>query len=1068
MGRFVVHREFASFRRANKIHMEIWKMKINYGPGYQQLGQTIASIGKAFTELGFQKIEQNRLALDKKYKADATMAQLEMEKFATTWMQDPTNLSPEEGVEAVSKRFQEDFVSHYSKQKDSLFSDPVQADEFLNLSVMPLSTELGIKALEAAHGLYVKQTVDQANRVLDEVTTNPAIDPNSAKATIREQLDLIDSTAGLLDRKGQEFQLFGAVDNLLVTSTVESLAGVREKEVFSLIDGLVSGSYEGPLSDVYQQVSGQLSGPFSQENAQALKKNYTKVVDEMAKATKDSLEMGIMKAYDSGKLFDIGSIDNIIEDTENRNRLPLMKLKRTAMLNNDGIFKDSFTEALDSGTYVDIKEFEVVKDRKTRSELVRSSLVNLGLQQYSSISKGDPALAREAILSTDASFTDKNEALLLLNTKIAQQEDFSTDSVVSVIDTFSDYRNGRAFNFNYDHVAIEPKDVPSPEVLQGLEVKEQIMGLDEDEKPIVELYREYEEAPTEEEQAKNTTQPEIIPQAETVEGTPKVVEAETTPQPGEGPTPQSATHEPKDNGQPEEAPVLRTKEKIAEEIGEAAKTVKSKWASDPVLVQAYQEKSAERRKQVLFENMTPEQKGALAVKGVVVRDNTPKAIEINGTMSQQEMVATVLFNMHNGTKPTAEQLARMTPATRELLVEELEKIVLGVPDISDPSSVLYLTRMQYDSASPVEVQRSLASAMFASGLLVKEDYERFLSKPSGIESPNFKWLFQHIGSVVKSMYKDAPSADVEARIVDTALKEIAADPEIIKTQNRFNAFKEEIAHLVTNEAGVKYLKLVSESAKAMDKRYIRQIQDESLTQFLGDVRKGTYDYALDFGAVRDLRLMAGKTEEEIQDSFSQYLYGKDYNALTYDFEKRRVDLNSVYLRTGSVYQQAMQNTFGLKGRPHVDIQNKRWVYEDPENPGVFFVPLNLNPDEPGGMDGLKWGLFTAPRTNGVYDFSAQSGLTLVPEYLDPELYSDYSQGQERKQVIENSPAPKQDKTFLDYLVTAFKGPQANVADPIHDEARQKELEKINSDAERYEYVRGFVNGIRSELAKTRK
>ena len=162
----------------------------------------------------------------------------------------------------------------------------------------------------------------------------------------------------------------------------------------------------------------QISGEFELDTAQRralseslaeFQTNFDKQVDSRFAEEKNILLGNIAEARDADQLFDLDSIDAMMNQVPTRHKLELYKAKNTAMSNNDEVLYQQIRKVVDEGHVFSSQDWELIalfNDPKKRDETAESMLLNQGKSLIASGQTLADALA--TIENHDGPISQKN------------------------------------------------------------------------------------------------------------------------------------------------------------------------------------------------------------------------------------------------------------------------------------------------------------------------------------------------------------------------------------------------------------------------------------------------------------------------------------------------------------------------------------------------------------------------------------------------------------------------------------------------------------------------------------
>ena len=975
-------------------------MKINYGAGTQQLGSTISQIGSGFMQISAQKAQMNQEALNKKYTADSGMAEIEMKKFATTWMQDPANLSPSEGVEAVAQRFQTDFDSYFDENSGTLFNDPRHAEEFKNSTGALLSGSYGIKALEAAHEVYTQQTVAQANRAIDTLTSEPSEDIGGTKKKVMQQLATINSTVGLVDPDAAVKAAMEKIDSTHVTQAVNTLVtkNMPENEIFSYINGMTTGKFSGDYADQASGLFNSLEGPIAKETAQVLKDAVVKAKDSQFEGTLANVQTSVAKAVDAGGMFDTREIDKLIQSSPVRHQLKLYKEKNTANSNNDGIIVDDLTSVINQGGDFTSSQWKLVGSLNdpAKSDSLATKMM---------VSKGQSAIASGKSLIEAVSWVNSFAGPVSATSKM--------DAKAQIVKTYLDGSSDVAkvakdllTTVGYDPGTEEGNttDIAVPQISLG------IMGgvtpieagnIDIASRPTVQnddgsvsTVRSI----SIEEDGKEVLIPTVV-EGKVVSDEEAISYYQITGQnlgrfknAEEADKYAVALHNAEEQrvasvSDEEAEPV--PEETVDNQVDESSVPKQSDW------IPAYEAKVKERRderKKVLTEQKEKVQKEA----GISFLDE-PESTRpsLNSTLSQEVLLSNMLQIVKDGDGKyiTAKELALIKS-------DETRKTVTGVAAISDsmvvdsPAALSLIDMLRRDPNVMGSTLVSMTRAFVNNGDIKAETVEKggLTKSYSFAENPNKAELDKVVSDAMELAYPTSQGVVVNGKrseltrilnpILDNAITMnpdlLGEDFPILRKQIKQFTAASMVNGVISNLGNVaKYL-----SKGDMSKR-IDNLERGDVSAFMKDQKNGGYDLLMDYDLVSSNAMRSSRhdSKEMIMDKVAKAMTPyKDYEDLEENgtqFEKARVLANASFILAGGALENSLTGSFGIKARD-MKLMGKQWAFSDSADTGLYFIATDTDLENRGS---LGWGMATA-------DSDGVSNMVMFKDYVDPQLSYD--------------------------------------------------------------------------------
>lgn len=350
-------------------------MKINYGPGLQQLGQATQRWSDVLASMSADMYARNQAEIDQQYRTDAAMAQLKIEGYASEWMSNPANLVDPNAGENLKKAVNQ----YWESNKAFLFNQPAHIEQF-SQNAEYLSEALSIRAMEGANKALKEQSVEKSTRLIEELASTPDYDFAKARTQIIAELDSIERNTVLKDREGTEKQAIGKLFDTWFGTQVNALVmdGESEDTIKNLIDGVSSGSYSGRLGDLFAQATENLGGEaYSSDRSAALKKSVEKVVDERDKNIRAQVEEAVEVSFAEGRYFDTSVMQEAYNSTADRNRLAFRRIWIKADNNNDSIYATTIEDMIKDGSHVPLSDINRIKNASLRSRLRKESTENL-------------------------------------------------------------------------------------------------------------------------------------------------------------------------------------------------------------------------------------------------------------------------------------------------------------------------------------------------------------------------------------------------------------------------------------------------------------------------------------------------------------------------------------------------------------------------------------------------------------------------------------------------------------------------------------------------------------------
>ena len=1030
-------------------------MKINYGPGAQQLGSSISQIGGAFMQVGLQKAQQNEETLKLKYEADSQMAKLKMGNYASDWMSDPTNLAPEGGdAMAVSEKKKKDFNEYFGSESTTLFNDPRHAEQFLESSMPFLSEKYSHDALSSAQAVYVEQTVTQATTAAEDMMKNPTEDIDTTKKDVYRQYQIIHAAAGIKDPEGAIKAADAAIDNSFVTRHVQGLLqdGMSENDIFSVIDKLAGSDHE--------EVIPGLSTPYDIAKASALKEAVIKARDAQFEGTLANIQGTIAMSKDTGTPYNTKDIDDLISTAPVRHKLKLYKEKNTANSNNDAITYAGITKQINKGidfTANDWKSIQSLSDPKKSDELVENMLVSKG---QSLLASGVSLVEARAMIDTFegpvSSSNRVNAKALIAKAYLDSESDVS--KVAKDLLSSAGYDPGTV--------------VQIPEADYNTMVQEGIRSAP----PVDEARLEAEGEEYVEVQVQNVVQsllgsapnislggfsqvvPKVVgnieiegrPQVQNEDGSvstvrtisieedglevviPTVVNGEVVSEEeaidhyhetdehlGKFGTVEDAVQFAEDLHKSEEAK-LDAAEPIAREIvDQQIEAVES--PQEASWMPAYQAKVKERREELKKERASREAKLSAQAKKVqeqagvsLLDDPDPARLPLNNSMTQENLVTNMLQIIKDGNG------RHITPTEMGLIRDDNFREELTVMASTRDSFVIdsnlaldFIDQLRRDSNVTSNALVSVVSSFVEKGLIKASTGQDLTKKYSFAENPNEELLKDAKSSALDGAYPPVSgqvfSKEKSAlmRKLGPAIdKAITMNPDLmgkdfalLEKQIENFTYKAKVGEIITNLGKVsKYLADDSVS------KQIDNLERDDVYTFMQDVKDGEYDLLINYDFVSSNTMRASRHDpknvimDKVAKGMTAYKDFKDLSDNGTQFEKVQVMANANFILSGGVLENSLIGSFGIHPSD-MKVAGKQWAFSDPEADGLYFIATDTDTKNRGT---LGWGMCTA-------DSDGVSNMIMFRDYVDPKLAYDIDSLQ--KQI--DSPLFKDAKKLAD-------------------------------------------------------
>ncbi|WP_422477193.1 hypothetical protein [Pleomorphochaeta sp. DL1XJH-081] len=725
--------------------------------------------------------------------------------------------------------------------------------------------------------------------------------------------------------------------------------------------------------------------------------NYDKNIDMQFAQQKDILLGEIAGARDAGELFDIESIDALIEQVPARHKLELYKTKNTALANNDDVLYQGLNKVINEGRVLTQDEWQLVDmfhDPKKRDKVSEEILVNQGNALLSS--GKSLAQARMAIDQQEGPISLKNrtEAKARLTKAYLEQESevskVAQDLLGSVGHTpmFSQIPQG-----DYDQMVKAGTREAPPIDVDELQVRGETY-VDEQERLVTSFLSKspsfkLPNAPLTFDPAINTEPIGNPSDEESVESDPIIQEIaqEIVARQIEEAIPEGGVDD--------------------ESTGIPSSPTGSSWLG------AYEEKVAQRRKEVAQERLAYQEELDRQAEYVqrqagAPKDETPQAVrtKLHGGMSQVELVTTALQSIKDGEGRyiATEELALIKD---DSLRQELTTLS-GIRDsfsIDSPLALDFIDQLRRD---PTVSDSQLGTAIrdfVERGFMKAETGDRLTKKYSFAQTDRRDVLTRDIDEAVSAVfprgageYLGNERSRLKERVSEAVDAAIAMNPDLLGKD--FAQLQQQIGIFVTGEASREVLGNLEKVSKLMSEgnisRRIDNLEHSDVSTFLQDVEEGRYDLLINYDFVQqpEMRSSRHDSREVLLDKVAQGMSPyRDFSDLSENgtmFERFRVIANTNFILAGGTLEKALTGSFGIKPSD-MKIVGKQWAFTDPEADGLYFIATDTDVEKRGT---LGWGMATT-------DYDGTKGFIMFRDYVDPQLAYD----------IENLQAQMSDPLF---------------------------------------------------------
>lgn len=746
---------------------------------------------------------------------------------------------------------------------------------------------------------------------------------------------------------------------------------------------------------------------------------YDAFMDEQYKAQCDKLDASIAEAMDIGQMYDLNSIDLLIEQTPPKYKIMLYKSKTTARKNNDQLVEQSVRQFSDDFVEPTEQIWDLVNtiyDPDKRDEMGSSLLVSYGeslitedmslsevrktLQGYEESSLTGKA-RNKAIADITKSYLDRENDV----TKVAKEMLANTEERFDTIArTPQDAMLEAVENFKPEALQIDAAQLEKrgeeyieeyiDEVARAIAPKISIgLGL-----PRIEM----DPFPSEREQTTAVeTPPEVVKEVARLiveEQVDKIAHPLTTEED------QKAADNIVDTTPMEEKPT--DEEKQAEEVprlepeSEPESTPALTW-EEPWWYAQYAAKRTERTEEIeeeraayqaRIEAQAESVRKEAGVKKITMETSFYTRPQLEKGMTQDELVTNMLQIIRDGEGRYISQDELSLIRNDDIREQMIE--MASTKDsflVDSPLALSFVDSLRRDVNLSGESLRRTVEGFVNSGLIKAETAEsgRLTQKYNFAVNPNETNLAEYLKKIPSEVFPtkkgEVYNSDrdrLHAVLNEAANDAIAMNPNLLGKD--FPKLQDQLQRFATEDLAKKALgdlKAVTTYLSSGDATTrIRNLENSSVSTFMQDVQNGQYDVLLDYDMLQqdDIRILRNSKREVIQDALTKKMTPyRDYAQLTSEgtrFDQLRVMANASFLLAGGALEKSLQGSFGIKPKD-MKIMGKNWAFADPMVNNLYFIATDTDVNKRGT---LGWGMATAD-SDGVHN------LAMFKDYVDPQL-----------------------------------------------------------------------------------
>lgn len=409
----------------------------------------------------------------------------------------------------------------------------------------------------------------------------------------------------------------------------------------------------------------------------------------------------------------------------------------------------------------------------------------------------------------------------------------------------------------------------------------------------------------------------------------------------------------------------------------------------------------------------PEPEVSEPTKAETVRDGVfnrarTNLLPISPDMQQQDivknMVANVLRYGRDGL-PVQNQTSLLSEERREEVNELLLRIATGEPGVDDLYTVSVVQGMRGRGIHP-DALKDISYYFWEAGLLTEEKAHELSQLNPFQNNPLWKRLDS-------ALAESGVGGETFSRIQELAIDKLTMQPELLEDRTLFNKFIDDMMSTASEHMAYQQIRAFEKAGKGLEGSWFTRIggndaldaltggllgkdafdflTNKHYVEFNKAIKNNELNFVLDFDNLEAASMAWGISDtqkgfNEYRTELSQKMFGRDYDDLP-EWKMSVVTANSAFAFSSERYKQAFEGTFGWNVVPHLDRQNKRWVFRDKEHPNIFYAPGNVDVLTGNQADGLQWSMFRVPRSQGVYDFKSQGDPIMLSQSLPVDLYS---------------------------------------------------------------------------------
>lgn len=355
-----------------------------------------------------------------------------------------------------------------------------------------------------------------------------------------------------------------------------------------------------------------------------------------------------------------------------------------------------------------------------------------------------------------------------------------------------------------------------------------------------------------------------------------------------------------------------------------------------------------------------------AIEATVAKEESEaKKRTITSDMRESQKVDTIILNASDGFAPTSEDMEGISPEGVGHIKDAIKGDEEKASAASPMTAAAIESMMQSSVVSSANKKVALLQALQAGSINAQEhdDYLKMLINTDPLFAP----IDDSINYIVRQL-DGPPSMNLSLSMF--AQHQVASNPKLLTDDVAQKTFVENLETFAIDEKSLGVLSQSKAAAKYAEKSNVKRVTNQKVGEFMESVSNGEYDFLIMWSLLDPAALLAQKTDNELLDAIAQLYTGRDYKSLSHDFEKDAITISANFIKAANSYSRIIEESFGVKAQPVLDIKNRRWLYKDPDHAGVYWFPENYRYQQEGGSEGISWAMMKAGKdAQGNWDLS---------------------------------------------------------------------------------------------------